>query len=93
MDIFKLMFYKWQFQRSQQKESFDDQLRDIESLESKLRMKLPHTLEYNIQKKIFYKSQGIYSKLQTEMMLQACIWAMIAAIAACITVILTLRLG
>lgn len=67
-------------------ESFDDQLKKLVKLQEDLGIKLPHTMEYTIQKKIFHITTGIHTLLQSKMMLKACVsakrscrWAAVAA--------------
>jgi len=92
-------------------EDFQGQVNSLYQMQQDMGLNLPHTLEFNMQKKAFNLTSGIHTFLQSNMMLNACVsakesgelakqscnsakwscfWAMVAAIAACIGVVLAL---
>jgi len=92
--------------QSTQGEDFQGQANSLYKLQQDMGLNLPHTLENSMQKKGFNMTSGIHTFLQTNMMLNACVsakescefakrscfWAVVAAIAGCISVVLVLFL-
>ncbi len=86
---------------------FEEQPSELQKLGKMIGINLPHSPENTRQKQTIHMTQAAHSFFQTKMILNACvsaeessklakwccIWAAVAAIAACITVILTLCLG
>ena len=61
--------------QSRHSEDFQAQANSLYQLQQDMGLNLPHTLEYNMQKKVFNLTSGIHIFLQTNMMLNACVSA------------------
>ena len=80
--------------------NFDEQPNKLIELGRNIGINPPHNPDNYRQGQVIYMTQAINSFLQSKMMLNACVlakwscfWAAIAAIAACISVLLVLFCG
>ncbi len=73
-----------------QKLEIDRQNTALINLLEEIGLFLPHTMQDNRQKQIYYFTNGIHTWLQTKMMLSACRWAAAAAILAFVSSVVAL---
>ena len=79
-----------------QEKPFVEQKQLLIDLQREIKLALPYQ-DDSVQREVRYRTQGIHTFLQSKMMINACVsakrscfWAAVAAIAACIGVLLTL---